>query len=214
LSRWIAILFAIDGFERRSHMRRLAGAVFAILVATGIYVGSAAVSLNGLIQAVRAGDGAEVLVRTDLPRLRHALVDQIIVAYLKRVGRDRPIKPIERIVANTYGASVADALVGKMLTAESLTNMLKNGTVSLGDSETGDMQRLSELDTSKLFQTLRRFSMVKPVELFVHLGDDDGAGGISLHFEGSSWKLSGVQLPATALQAIAQTLADNKSRKD
>jgi len=170
-------------------------------------------SLNGLVLAARAGNGAEVLARTDLPRLRHSLVDQIVAAYLRRMGQDRPVKPLERMVANTYGASIADALVGKMLTEEKLTNMLKNGAVGVGDSETANMQRLSEVDTSKIFEIMSRLSLVKPVEFLIRLGDSESSGGISLHFEGNGWKLSGVQLPATAVQALAQSLAENKGRK-
>jgi|GEM_PF-1702728 hypothetical protein len=194
-------------------MRWVLGAVLAILVAIGIYVGSAVMSLNGLVLAARAGNGAEVLARTDLPRLRHSLVDQIVAAYLRRMGQDRPVKPLERMVANTYGASIADALVGKMLTEEKLTNMLKNGAVGVGDSETANMQRLSEVDTSKIFEIMSRLSLVKPVEFLIRLGDSESSGGISLHFEGNGWKLSGVQLPATAVQALAQSLAENKGRK-
>jgi Protein of unknown function (DUF2939) len=187
-------------------MRTLLGVVLAILVALGIYVGSAVISLNALVQAARAGNGAEILARTDLPRLRHSLVDQIVAAYLKRTGQDRPIKPLERMVANTYGASIADALVGKMLTEENLTNLLKTGALNMEDSKTASMQRLSEVDTSKIFEILSRLSIVKPVEFLINLGDDEASGGISLHFEGDGWKLSGVQLPATAVQALAQTL--------
>jgi hypothetical protein len=194
-------------------MRWVLGAVLAILVAIGIYVGSAVMSLNSLVLAARAGNGGEVLARTDLPRLRHSLVDQIVAAYLRRMGQDRPVKPLERMVANTYGASIADALVGKMLTEEKLTNMLKNGAVGVSDSETANMQRLSEVDTSKIFEIMSRLSLVKPVEFLIRLGDSESSGGISLHFEGNGWKLSGVQLPATAVQALAQSLAENKGRK-
>src|ERR1700692_2388727 len=113
-------------------MRTLFGVFFALLALVGICSGPAVMSLNGLVQAARSGDGAEILARTDLPRLRHSLVDQIVAAYLKRICQDRPIKPLERMVANTYGASIADAAVGKLLTEENLTNMLKNGSLNVG----------------------------------------------------------------------------------
>jgi Protein of unknown function (DUF2939) len=194
-------------------MRWVMGAVVAVLVATGGYMGSAVAALNGLVQAARAGDGAEVLARTDLPRLRHSLVDQIVAAYLKRIGQDRPVKPLERMVANTYGVSIADAMVGKLLTEQNLTNMLRNGTFDAGGAETANMQRLSELDTSKIFETISRLSIIKPVEFLIRLGDNENSAGVSIHFEGNGWKLSGIQLPATAVQALAQVLSENKDRK-
>jgi hypothetical protein len=72
------------------------GTLVAIVTAIGIYVGSALVSLNGLATAARAGDGAAVLERTDMARLRRSLVDQIVSAYLRQVlNRLSPLKPVE-----------------------------------------------------------------------------------------------------------------------
>lgn len=194
-------------------MRWFFGTSLAFLVAIGIYVGSALVSLNGLVEAARAGDGSGVLERTDMIRLRHSLVDQIVSAYLKQLGRDRPVKPLERMAANTYGASVADAMIAKMLTEENLTGMLKKGAISSGGNDIANMQRLSEMDTSKVLEMLSRLSPVKPVEILVRLGDTESAGAVSIHFEGNGWKLSGIQLPPAAVQMLAQSLMDNKGRK-
>jgi hypothetical protein len=112
-------------------MRWLTGALVTPLILIAVYVGSAVMSLNGLVDAARAGNGADVLARTDTPRLKRSLVDQIVSAYLKRIGQDRPIKPFERIVANTYGATIADALIGKLLTAENLTTILQKGSLTV-----------------------------------------------------------------------------------
>jgi hypothetical protein len=169
------------------------------------------VSVRGLVGAVRAGDGAEILARTDQPRLRHSLVDQIVSAYLVQIGQNRPIKPFERMVANTYGASIADALVSAMLSSENLTSILRAGTFpSLPGA---DMLSLGEVDISNALGIIRRFSLVKPVEFSVRLGDSGSSGAISIHFEGDGWKLSGLQLPAPALKAFAQSLSDNRGRK-
>ena len=193
-------------------MRWFVGILLALLVGIGIYVGSALVSLSGLVEAARAADGAGVLARTDTERLRRSLVDQIVSAYLKQLGKDRPIKPLERVLANTYGATVADAMIAKMLTAENLTRFLKSGAIGSGETAIANMQGLSEIDTSNLLGMLNRISLVKPVELLVRLGDE-GAGGVSIHFEGSGWKLSGIQLPTAAVRVLAQSLIDGKARK-
>ena len=42
----------------------------ALLLVLGAYAGSAAVSLDGLVQAARSGDAAAIMSRTDLPRLK------------------------------------------------------------------------------------------------------------------------------------------------
>src|SRR4051794_18153063 len=77
-------------------MRWFFGTLVALLIFLGLYVGSAIASLGGLVGAVQAGNGADVLARTDTARLRRSLVDQIVGAYLKQIGRDRPVKPLER----------------------------------------------------------------------------------------------------------------------
>ena len=126
-------------------------------------------------------------------------------------GNDLSRFPIERLAANTYGASIADALISKMLTAENLTNILQNGSLSAdGDNQ---MVALGDIDTSKILESLGRLSFVKPVELSVRLGDEEGAGAISLHFAGNGWKLSGLNLPARAVQELAMGLAITTPRK-
>jgi hypothetical protein len=193
-------------------MRWLIGTVLVFLIGVIIYAASAMVSLDSLVQVVRNGDAAGVLQRTDAVRLRHSLVDQIVSAYLKQLGRDRQIKPLERLAVNTYGASIADAMIGKMLTEDNLTAILNKGVISMGGSAIATMASFSEIDTSKVLETLSRISLVKPVELFVRLGDNERAGGVSIHFEGSGWKLSGIQLPDEALQALARQLVNSRGR--
>ena len=193
-------------------MRWFFGTLLALLAGAVIYVGSAVVSLNGLVEAARAGDGAGVLARTDTVRLRRSLVDQIITAYLKQLGQDRPVKPLERLAANTYGASIADAMIAKMLTPENLTAILNKGAISVGGAQIPDMMRLTEIDASKISDVLTRISPIKPVEFMIRLGETESAGGISLHFEGDGWKLSGLQLPAAAVQVLAQDLVNSRRR--
>ena len=194
-------------------MRWFFATLIGLLAGVGIYVGSALVSLSGLVEAARAGDGAGVLARTDTERLRHSLVDQIVSAYLRQLGRDRPVKPLERVLANTYGATVADALIAKMLTGENLTRILKNGAIGSGQSPVANMRGLSEIDTSNVLGMLNRISPIKPVEFAVRLGETENAGGVSIHFEGNGWKLSGIQLPAAAVQVLAQSIIDGTGRK-
>ncbi|MCK1306698.1 MULTISPECIES: DUF2939 domain-containing protein [unclassified Bradyrhizobium] len=191
-------------------MRWFFGSLIALLVCLGIYVGSAVVSLSGLIGAVRAENGADVLARTDTARLRRSLVDQIVGAYLKQIGRERPVKPLERLAANTYGASIADAMIGKILTPENLTDVLNKGAIRVGGVD-ANMLSLTEIDTSKVLETLRRISPTKPVEFQIRLGQNDKDGGVSLHFEGNGWKLSGIQLPSAAVQALARSLMKSKA---
>jgi hypothetical protein len=130
---------------------------------------------------------------------------------LGAIGCDRPVKTLERLAANTYGASIADAMIAQMLTEENLTNILNKGAITTSGNTVANIPRLIDIDTSSVIETLRRISPVKPVEFFVRLGQRDSAGGISLHFEGNGWKLSGIELPSTAVEALAQNLVNRRN---
>src|SRR3954468_11881127 len=108
-------------------MRWITAISIALLLALAAYAGSAAVSLQRLVQAAQSRDAAAVMSRTDLPRLQRSLVDQVVEAYLIRIGQKRAVKPLERLAANTYGASIAGVIVGKLLAPEHLTELLNTG---------------------------------------------------------------------------------------
>jgi hypothetical protein len=186
-------------------MRWLVGTVLVLFVSLVIYVGSAVWSVKGLVEAAQSGNGPAIIARTDLPRLKRSLVDQIVRAYLERLGAKRPLSLMERVLANTFGASIADALVGTLLTEETLKKILREGVVKEGVPD-AQMPALSGVDLSSTFKILRRLSPVKLVEFEIALGNDASSGAVSLHFEGNGWKLSGFNLPAKAVRALAETL--------
>ncbi|WIW44418.1 DUF2939 domain-containing protein [Bradyrhizobium sp. 62B] len=194
-------------------MRWFFGSLVALLVCLGIYIGSAIVSLGGLVQAVKVRDSAEVIARTDTARVRRSLVDQIVAAYLKQIGRERPVKPLERLAANNHGASVADAMIAKMFTPENLMAVLSKGAISVGGAD-ASMRGLTDIDTTKVFDTLKRVRPTKAVESQILVGEAENEGSINRHFEGSGRKLSGIQLPTAAVQVLAQNLARNAGRND
>ncbi|WP_245446747.1 DUF2939 domain-containing protein [Bradyrhizobium sp. MOS002] len=167
-------------------MKWLIGTLAAVLVCLGIYAGSAFVSLIGLVSAVRNADVAQVMARTDMPRVRHSLVEQVIAAYLDRLGQKRPLRPIERVAINAFGATLADELAAKLMTPENLAVLLKSGTVrNAADNITfGSMPSLAELDVSNLFGIAGRVRPVKPVEFALRLAGGENAGNISMHFAG------------------------------
>jgi hypothetical protein len=186
-------------------MKWLAAALAALALCLLVYAGSAFVSLAGLIAAARSGDADQVLARTDLPRVRHAFVDQLVDAYLRRLGRERPVKPFERLAINTFGASIADDLAGKLLTQDNIAVLLQTGAVR-SNVELGSIPPLAEIDVSNIPGIIRRFTLVKPVEFSLRLGAGREAGSISMHFAGDGWRLSAVNLPAAMLAKLVERL--------
>src|SRR3954447_10456139 len=148
-------------------MRWFIGIVVTIVVLLLIYFGSAAYSLNALIAAARAGNGAAVIERVDVPSLTRSLTNQIVAAYLERIGATRRVTPMEKMLINTYGATVADAMVAKMLTADKLTQILKTGNLSgtPGIPDISGLPALADLHAEGWSALLGRLSFVQPVLL-------------------------------------------------
>jgi hypothetical protein len=192
-------------------MRWFIGIVVAIVIIILIYLGSAAFSLAGLIAAAREGDGAAVIKRIDVPALSRSLTNQIVAAYLERIGATRRISPMEKMLVNTFGATVADAMVAKMLTAEKLTQILKTGNLDAapGVPNLTGLPALADLQSEDWFSLLGRLSFVQPVLLAIRISkasDPDNYAAVNLHYEGLGWKLSGIVLPKAAVRDLAASL--------
>ena len=192
-------------------MRWILGTLAALIVALAIYLGSAAASLSSLAAAARAGDGAKVLEHTDVKSLNRSLTNQILNAYFERIGATRRISPAEKMLINTYGASIADALVAKMLTADRLTQLLKSGNLdgSAGLPSFAGMPALGHLPTGDWLSLLGRINLIQPVLLGIRVSetaDPESYAAINLHFEGTGWKLSGIELPKAILRTLAASL--------
>jgi hypothetical protein len=104
------------------------------------------------------------MARTDMPRVRHTLVDQVMATYLDRRGQKRPLRPIDRVAINPFGTTIAHDLAAKLMTPENLAVLLKSGTVgNAADNITfGSMSSLAEVDVSNLFAIAGRVRPVKP----------------------------------------------------
>ncbi|ACF03055.1 hypothetical protein Rpal_4561 [Rhodopseudomonas palustris TIE-1] len=192
-------------------MRWLFGGIAALIILVIVYVGSAVASLGGLAGAVRRGDGAAVIARTDVKSLTQSLADQIVAAYLDRIGQTREIRPSERMLVRAAGLGVADAMIAKMLTPEHLTQLLKTGKLD-GVQDLppiAGLPQLADIDTKNVVATLGRFRFVEPVEFAVRISDatdSDNCSEIRLHFAGSGWKLAGLVLPNRVARELAAAL--------
>ncbi|MCK1550636.1 DUF2939 domain-containing protein, partial [Bradyrhizobium sp. 177] len=146
-------------------MRWLIGILAAFLICLFIYAGSAFVSVLGLVSAVRSADAAQVIVRTNLPRVRHSIVDQIVSAYLDRIGQRRPVRPFERMAIKAFGATIADDLAVKLMTPENLSVLLSSGNIRTQQKTS----RLRKLGASRreFFDTIDRPALMPlPAEAY------------------------------------------------
>lgn len=180
----------------------------AILTALAVYSCSALVSLQRLVSAARVADGAEIIARTNVPRVRRAIVDQLVMAYLDKIGQKRPVKPLERMAIQAIGTSIADDLAIKLITPANLSAVLRSGAIRDDASriEFTGMPALANLDTGNLLDMIGRVYLIKPVEFELSLGTGDATGSISMHFENFGWKLSGIRLPPAVVANLVQRL--------
>ena len=67
--------------------------------------------------------------RTDLARVRHSRVDQLIDAYLAKLGQQHPVELFERVAIATFGSGIADNLANKLMTPDNVSVILRTGKV-------------------------------------------------------------------------------------
>lgn len=191
-------------------MKRLIAISLTLVCAFCLYIGSACISVGRLVESVRASNSSDIMARTNLPLLKQSLVDQIVGTYLRRIGQTKPVGQLERMAANTFGASIADAMLTKMLTAENLTELLKTGRSNLPAGEGGAF-RIPPLDEMGIGikELIQRLSFIQLRLLEFRLSTDsneDEVSSISMHFEGDQWKLAGIKLPTSVVSQLAERL--------
>jgi hypothetical protein len=189
-------------------MRWFLGTLAALSIALAVYLGLAASSLSTFASAARAGDIANVLEKTDVKAVSRSLSNQIVNAYLDRIGASRKVGAMEKMLIRTYGASIADAMAAKMLTPDNLTQILKSGKLeaSQGLPAFSGLPALTDLHTGNWLALLGRVNFIQPVLLGIRISeksDLESCAAINLHFDGTEWRLSGIELP----KPIARTLA-------
>lgn len=192
-------------------MRWVWSIVIVVALVLAAYIGSALYALSHLIAAVRAGNGAAIAAQTDVPRLSRSLSGQIVDAYLERVGATRKVSPMERALVAGYGATVADALVTKMLTPDVLTQALQTGRLPGLDSNAPVTQLppLPSLHDINILRLLGRLHLINPVQIAIRTSkasDPDNYAAVVLHREGIQWKLAGIDLSRTARSNLAAGL--------
>ncbi len=187
-------------------MRRTTISVLAFAILMATYVTSMAVSTSRLVEAAKAGDGAEVLARTDLDRVKRSLTEQIIDAYIERIGKGAKATTV--MIANTYGASLADAMLSKFLTADNLRQLLTTGNAGTG-AETFTLPPIAAINAKNAADFLPRLFPINIAQIGIRVsnatsGDDYAA--VSLRFDGAGWKLATITLPKAKVRELAATL--------
>lgn len=191
--------------------------VAVVLALVAAVVGSAIWSVSSLLIAVRAGNTAEIVRQTDIPRLRNSLVAQVVEAYLDRIGSARQV---QRLAVAAYGPSIADALIGKLLD-EGLTRLLREGVVQDPAKPSAQMPAQVSLapfgalapgEVINLASRIRPFKLLE-FDLRISPSDDPRIyTAARFRLEGVRWKLAGLIIPRAIAADIAAMIVEPARR--
>ena len=161
------------------------------------------------------GDASAVMARVDLPALRHSLGSQIVRAYLRQNAKTRTLGPLERGMAGSLGGSVADAMLRQALTPENIATLLRQGRLgaTTGEADTAALWRMPPLDAAFHGGALRAAANSHfdgPIGFVVVLDGADGRYGVHLRLSGTTWRLSGLDIPEEVSDSLARAVAERE----
>src|SRR5262245_6194690 len=175
-------------------------------------------ALYELAQAIQHRDGATVTQRLNIPALRQSLTEQIGVTYLRLTGREAHLGPLSRGMALAAASSMADPIVARLISADSLLELLHTGwpvrilaeptPPAPGIAEGSIVRGLTTMSFANLWkvfvqseQGLRQFDIGVPI-------DSPPAHRLKLQFRLTHWvwKLSAIELPQELRVRLAREL--------
>ncbi len=197
-------------------MRLTLSTIAAVAVLVGAWAAWPFFALYDLANAVQARDPAAVTRRVNFPAVRQSLTEQIVVTYLHLTGRDARLGQIGRGLAVGAVTSIADPIVSRLISAETLIELLNNGwPASVLPDQVPSVQGLSPgtLGTAwQIFvrseQGVRRFDLTVPATAA-------RARQFTLRFRLISWtwKLTGIGLPDELRVRLARELVRQVEKK-
>jgi hypothetical protein len=196
-------------FPRHPRAMRKTVATLAILIALWLaWSAWPFFALYDIARAVQAGDAARIEQRVDFPALRRSLADQIIAAYLRVTGTR-----IERGLLGAVGGSVADAMVGKLVTPEALASLLRNGWPKGILVEPPDGIAVPDFDAlgniARLYAAadygIGEFRIALPLD-----ARPERRFRLQLALSNWSWRLAALDLPPALSERLARELIKDK----
>jgi hypothetical protein len=200
-------------------MRKFIGACLALAIVIAAYWAWALAGAAQLAAVAATGDAAVIMPRIDLPALRHSLGGQIVHAYLKQNPKTQNLGPLAHALAGSVGGSVADALLQQALTPENIAALLGKGRIGLaaargqksGAETLWQMPPLDEAFRSGPLKAVLNSYFDGPVGFVVVLDSGGGRYGVHLHLLGTTWLMSGLDIPEEVSDRLAREIAEKQS---
>jgi hypothetical protein len=197
-------------------MRLTLSTIAAVAVLVGAWAVWPFFALYDLANAVQSRDPAAVTRRVNFSAVRQSLTEQIVVTYLQLSGRDARLGQIGRGLAVGAVTSIADPLAARLISAETLVELLNNGwPTSVLPDQAPSLQGLSPSTLGTAWQIfvrseqgVRRFDLTVPATAV-------RARQFTLRFRLVSWtwKLTGIGLPDELRVRLARELIRQIEKK-
>ena len=195
-------------------MRKFISAAIVLVILVAAYWGWALAGTAQLASVASEGDAEAVMQRVDLPALRRSLGGQIAHAYLEQNPQFKKLLPLEQGFVGSVGGGAADELLRELLTPENIAALLNKGRVGLpkaGAPDTGTLWRMPPLGEALRagpLQALMNSHFDGPLSFVVDLDSGEGRYRVHLHLSGSTWRLSGLDLPEQVSARLAREIAE------
>ena len=173
-------------------MRMFIRGAVALLILVAAYWGWALAGAAQLASAARNGDAEAVMERVDLQTLIRSITSQISRAFLN--------------------ASAAEMLLRALLTPDNIAALLSQGRVGVlgaGGKDAGtvwDLPSLGEAFHSRPLQVLMNSYFDGPLSFVVGLNSSDGLYRVHMKLSGTTWRLSGVDIPEPVSARVARLI--------
>lgn len=188
-----------------------------LLLICAVYWAWPLVGAYELAQVAARGDSAAVADRVNFTALRRTIASQVVHAYVRRSGGSESFGAIGKNMVVAAGVTVAEPYLADLISPEMLTRLLGDGTVKALTINNRSivfgraLPRFSETTRSQnAISLLLNSHFDGPVSFVIHVpAKDDSSDGFGIHLRlsGTTWRLSGVDLPERLLDQIADDIA-------
>jgi len=191
-------------------MRKFVHTIIVLIVLAAAYWGWALVGAAQLASFASQGNVEAVMQRVDLPALKRSLGGQIAHAYLDQNPQFKKLLSIEQKFVGSVGAGAADTLLREVLTPENIAAFLNKGRADFPNSGASfwRMPPLSEAFRTGPLQALMNSYFDGPLSFVIKLDSAEGLYKVHLHLSGTSWRLSGVDIPEEVSARMAREIAE------
>ena len=183
-----------------------------LLALWAAFILSPFVALYRLGKAIESRDVAAVSERVNFRALRLSLSKQIVSEYLRAVGRGQELDSVDRNLATSAGASIADPLVAQLVTPEALAVLLDGQLPAAIAAAAPHVPTGQSIRLESFAQAARIFAASQSRgfrTIIIPVPDGRPSPGqlrLQLRLTGTAWRLIGVELPQELVRALVRQL--------